>query len=60
MQRMSSELAPVMSELSTTPFLEALPHLVRIREALDHERDQQGFIRPCSDPLYKANQLALP
>lgn len=39
MQRMGSELAPVMSELSTTPFSEALPHLIRIREALDDERD---------------------
>lgn len=37
--RMNQELAPVMSALSAQPFIDALPHLQRIREALDHERD---------------------
>jgi len=37
--RMNRELAPVMSTLSAKPFEDALPHLQRIREALDHERD---------------------
>ncbi len=39
MGRMRQELAPVMSVLSTKPFTEALPHLQRIREAFDQERD---------------------
>ena len=39
MEKMGSELAPVMAELSVTPFAAALPHLELIREALDRERD---------------------
>lgn len=39
MGKMGQELAPVMATLSTTPFAEALPHLQKIREALDEERD---------------------
>lgn len=39
MEKMSAELAPIMSELSAKPFVEALPNLQRIREVLDRERD---------------------
>lgn len=37
--KMGQQLAPVMASLSTTPFIEALPHLERIRKALDDERN---------------------
>jgi DNA-binding MarR family transcriptional regulator len=40
LMQMGKELAPVMSTLTAQPFTEALPHLQRIREALDAERDQ--------------------
>ncbi len=39
MGRMGRELAPVMAELTPLPFTSALPHLMRVREALDRERD---------------------
>ena len=39
MEQMSHQLAPVLSTLSIDPFLDALPHLERVREALDEERD---------------------
>lgn len=39
MGRMSLQLAPVMAALTVRPFADALPHLQRIREALDAERD---------------------
>ncbi len=39
MENLSQELAPVMEELTAKPFSAALPHLQRIREVLDRERD---------------------
>ncbi len=39
MERMSKALAPVLSDLGTDPFLNSLPNLTVIREALDRERD---------------------
>lgn len=39
MAQMGQQLAPVMAALSAKPFTDALPHLQRIREALDKERD---------------------
>lgn len=36
---MGNALAPVLSNLSDTPFKKALPHLERVRIALDEERD---------------------
>ena len=39
MGKMGQELAPVLSQLTHRPFNDALPHLVKIREALDVERD---------------------
>lgn len=38
-QQMGQDLAPVVTELSAKPFSQALPHLQRIREALDTARD---------------------
>ncbi len=39
MGRMNQELSPTMAALTAQPFADALPHLQRIREALDKERD---------------------
>lgn len=39
-QQIGKDLSPVLAELSTKPFREALPNLQRIREALDQERDK--------------------
>lgn len=39
-KQISNDLSPILAELSTKPFREALSNLQRIREALDHERDK--------------------
>ena len=39
MDRMSTALGPMLSELGPEPFHESLPNLVLIRETLDSERD---------------------
>jgi DNA-binding MarR family transcriptional regulator len=39
MGKMGQDLAPTLAELTAQPFADALPHLQRIREALDKERD---------------------
>ena len=39
MAEIGASLGPIMAQLGTTPFAEALPHLEQIRIALDAERD---------------------
>jgi len=42
MQEIGQSLGPIMQGLGMEPFTMSLPHLERIREALDTERDGQG------------------